>query len=428
MLPSSFTSLLPFGFLVSTLLVLFSLPWLFVLLVREPKKTLKSPTTWGYIAGAVAALTLAVTWYASQNTAVEALEMFGRFATAAIHLNLILAMMAFLPRLVILIWPKGGAVALSAYREAIRQPIFWLVTIIGIFLLLLGIVIPYFTMGEDYKFMKQVGYDILVLAATLFGLLTASISIHEEIEGRTAITVISKPVNRRQFLIGKYIGILISCWTMILLLGWVFSFTLYVKPFYQQLDDIIDPMPTETVKYLQETLRIEEEDNIRVNEETQEKIYTPKGTIEGRAVWRGATAWVGENFAHHLGAFRVFGQVMVLLAICVALATRVSFVVNLVTCLGVFVIGNLSGILVAVTRKNAEGGTALTLIGFLARLFNAIFPALDTYAMGPAIVRESPLSTIDFIGFVGTVLLYSLLYTAMVIFIGLLLFEDRDLS
>jgi hypothetical protein len=48
--------------------------------------------------------------------------------------------------------------------------------------------------------------------------------------------------------------------------------------------------------------------------------------------------------------------------------------------------------------------------------------------MGPAIVRESPLGTVDFIGFVGTVLLYSLLYTAMVIFIGLLLFEDRDLS
>ncbi len=428
MIPDSLTSLLPFGFIASSAIVLLALPWLFLLLVREPKKALKTPTTWGYIAGSIAVLTIAIAWYAAQNTAVGSLELFGRFTTAAIHLNLIFTMMAVLPRLVIVFWPKGGAVALAAYREAIRQPIFWFVTIIGTGLLFLSMVIPYFTMGEDYKFMKQVGYDILVLAATLFGLLTASISIHDEIEGRTAITVISKPVNRRQFLIGKYIGILIACWTMILLLGWVFSMTLYIKPFFQQLDDIIDPMPTEVVKYFHESMKIEEEEKIRINPETQERIYNPSGTAESRAVWRGATSWAGESFAHHLGAFRVFGQVMVLLSICVALATRVSFVVNLVTCLGVFVIGNLSGILVAVTRKNADAGTALTLIGFLARLFNAIFPALDSYAMGPAIVRESPLDTMDFAGFVGTVLLYSALYTAMVIFVGLLLFEDRDLS
>ena len=82
-------------------------------------------------------------------------------------------------------------------------------------------VVPYFTLGDDYKLMKQVGFDAVMLFSALFGLLTASISVNEEIEGRTAITVISKPVSRRQFFIGKYLGILLACWTMTLLLGWV---------------------------------------------------------------------------------------------------------------------------------------------------------------------------------------------------------------
>ena len=48
--------------------------------------------------------------------------------------------------------------------------------------------------------------------------------------------------------------------------------------------------------------------------------------------------------------------------------------------------------------------------------------------MGPAIIRDTPLSTISFLGFVGTVLLYALLYTGVAILVGLLLFEDRDLA
>ena len=84
-----------------------------------------------------------------------------------------------------------------------------------------SIVIPYFTFGDDYKMMKQIGFDIVMLAAVLFGVLAASMSISEEIEGRTAITVMSKPINRRQFLIGKFLGILLACAAMSLMLGLV---------------------------------------------------------------------------------------------------------------------------------------------------------------------------------------------------------------
>jgi hypothetical protein len=138
---------------------------------------------------------------------------------------------------------------------------------------------------------------------------------------------------------------------------------------------------------------------------------------------------MGETTAHHLGLVRVFGQVMILLAICTALATRVQFVVNLVICLGIFLIGNLSPIMVHVTDKpENEGNPALQLVRFIAQLFNAVFPSLDAFDMGPAIIRDTPLSTLSFAGFVATVLLYALLYTAIAILAGLVLFEDRDLA
>jgi ABC-type transport system involved in multi-copper enzyme maturation permease subunit len=288
---------------------------------------------------------------------------------------------------------------------------FWLLAALAALLILFSMVIPYFSLGDDYKIMKQVGFDAVMLFSALFGLLTSSISVNEEIEGRTAITVISKPVSRRQFFIGKYLGILLACFTMTLMLGWVLTWALHIKPRFDPLDDVLDPMPFEVSRWL------------------SPKLDAVVPTVEGSAWARGMGAWLGETMAHHLGLVRIFGQVMILLAICTALATRVQFVVNLVICLGVFVIGNLSPLMVHVTDKpENESNPALQLVRFIAQLVNAIFPALDSFDMGPAIIRDTPLSTVSFLGFVATVLVYTLIYATMCILGGLILFEDRDLA
>ena len=288
---------------------------------------------------------------------------------------------------------------------------FWLIAALASILILISTFIPYFTLGDDYKLMKQVGFDAVMLFSALFGLLTSSISVNEEIEGRTAITVISKPVSRRQFFIGKYLGILLACWAMTMVLGWVLTWALYLKPRFDPMDDAVDPMPMEVAKWI------------------SPKFDSIVPTAEGSAFARGFGNWVGETLAHHIGLFRVFGQVTIMLAICTALATRVQFIVNLVICLGIFMIGNLSPIMVHVTEKpGADKNAALQLVSFIAQLFNAVFPALDSFDMGPAIIRDTPLATSSFLGFVVTVIAYTILYSAVAVLSGLLLFEDRDLA
>ena len=68
------------------------------------------------------------------------------------------------------------------------------------------------------------------------------------------------------------------------------------------------------------------------------------------------------------------------------------------------------------------------LVGFLGKLFDVLLPALEFYNMGPAIIREAPLDLWQFAGYVVTVFGYSLIYTAIALLVGLLLFEDRDLA
>src|SRR5688572_25622409 len=175
---------------------------------------------------------------------------------------------------------------------------FWLILIFAVLITWLSVVIPYFTFGDDYKMMKQIGFDVVMLAAALFGVLAASISIAEEIEGRTAITLMSKPVNRRQFLLGKFLGILMACMAMSLVLGLNLNAALKAMPeFDKSSGEVIDPMPTQANMWF------------------APKVGQALPAGPGRTMAEGAALWFGESFAHTWGIALGFGQVMILVAI-----------------------------------------------------------------------------------------------------------------
>jgi len=408
---TSLVSLVLVGTLLALIQGLAALPWIWGLDRRGFTRRLRDPMSWLTFVAGIAAAGVGLGWLMSQQRIEATLSSYGYRYGSLLHLQLAVDFLVLAPQAMLLVWPKAGAVMLATFRESWRQPLFWLVAAISIFLIAFSLVIPYFTFGEDFKMMKQLGFDVIMLASLLFGLLAASISINDEIEGRMAITVISKPINRRQFLIGKYLGVLLACWAMILLLGWVFTWALYIKPHFDQLDDINDPMPAEMIALL--------------TPDAPNKLLP---TTEGNAFASGAVRWFGETLSHHLGLMLSFGQVMVLLAICTALATRMQFVVNLVICAVIFLIGHLAPVLVMSTSGTAQQSDALKLVNFIAQLINAVFPGLEYFDMGPAIIRDNPLDIKDFARYVLTVSGYAVIYSAIAIIVGLLLFEDRDLA
>ena len=109
--------------------------------------------------------------------------------------------------------PRMFAVALSTFKSEVAQPLFVLILGGGVFALIAFIWIPYNTFGEDIKMLKDTGLTLILVLSIVLALWSASTSVADEIEGRTALTVLSKPLNRRSFVIGKYAGIV---WTLLL--------------------------------------------------------------------------------------------------------------------------------------------------------------------------------------------------------------------
>jgi hypothetical protein len=355
----------------------------------------------------------------------ETLEIVGRLYGALLQVQITIDLFILLFAVVLWRWPKGGAVALAAFREGVRQWLFWLLTLLAAALMALSILIPYFTFGEDYLMVKQLGYDTIMLAAILFGALTASLSISEEIEGRTAITVMSKPVSRRQFMLGKYVGIVLAALFMFGMLGAYFEGVLLVKHWWDRLEPLTQPIESQTV---QTSAWIGVVPTPAWVQETLTRWGLP-GQITD--VLRGLGQWSAHTADTMPGLILCFSQVMVLVALAVALATRVPMVVNLVTILIVYFLAHLTPVLLAISgrARAANPNSAVPrLIGFVTQVFDTILPDLSSFMINPALLSESPPSAMPFAQYVGSVTLYGLVYTTIVLLLGLILFEDRDLA
>ena len=276
--------------------------------------------------------------------------------------------------LLLLIVPKVMAIARITAKEAMTQPLFYVLLAIGGFALLLFPFVPYNTFGEDVKVVKDEGLTLIMILSIVLALWTASLSIAEEIEGRTALTVLSKPIGRCSFIIGKFLGIVGPVAVMFILLGSLFLATVSYKVVYDARENTM-PEPTR-VECAEEMIQV----------------------VPGLAL--------------------AFLEAIVLTSISVAISTRLPMQANLVICVSIYVLGHLLS-----TLANAGAGQ-LEMVPFVGTLFATVLPALDHFNIYAAIStgKHVPL------GYVGWAALYSLVYSSVAMLVALLLFEDRDLA
>jgi ABC-type transport system involved in multi-copper enzyme maturation permease subunit len=386
--------------------LLAALPWLAAVDSRTFFTYLRRPESYVYgligvvVAGAGAALFL------QGNTDRGTLAWYGGVYGAVLQVQLTADLFVLVFAVALTLWPKGGAVAHSAFRESLRQPMFWLLFFVALIMMWIFPFLPYFTLGEDIKMVKELGYDLIMLVAVVFAVIAASSSISEEIEGRTAVTLMSKPVSRRQFLLGKFLGIFMGAMVMATLLGWFLVMMFLFKENYDP------PLGSEKNRV---------SDPAWVSRFIAD--YVPEGEPAGLV--RGVGLWFDHSGAVLPGLVIVSGQVMILLAIAVALATRLPMVVTIPICIVFYFLGHLTPILISVSR--GKGG-AFRLIEFMAQVFDTILPGLEHFSLGAVIVRDAPLPAGQFALYTSEVSLYALLYTAIALLFGLILFEDRDLA
>jgi len=133
--------------------------------------------------------------------------------------------------------------ARNAFIESIRQPVHTVLICSGILALLLNVNVAGYTLEDDNKLLIDLGLSTLFLSGILVAAFTATSVLSKEIERKTVLTVISKPVARPLVVIGKFLGVAGAVAIAYWLLAAVFLLTVRhrVQASVRE-EDIFDPV------------------------------------------------------------------------------------------------------------------------------------------------------------------------------------------
>ncbi|MEL7263874.1 MAG: ABC transporter permease [Planctomycetota bacterium] len=270
--------------------------------------------------------------------------------------------------------PRISAIANVTAKSEISSPLFLIFLAVGVSLVVVFAYTPFYSMGDDMQAFKDSCVTVLMMSGMFLAIWCAGSSVSQEIDGRTALTVLSKPVSRLEFLFGKYVGIMKVVFVLFLtVLCMLVIFTCW-KSIHEARE-----------------LMSEKPDWRQIHAELQTLV--PMVTL-------------------------YFLQTATIAALAVTLATRLPLLANMNICFVVFVLGNLTASFLQSDVGQNE------LVAFVGNLIAVVVPNLNSFNVQAAVDSSKDVPTL----YVAGAFNYWLVFGGFVCLLGLVSFEDRDLA
>ncbi len=103
-----------------------------------------------------------------------------------------------------------SAIAQNTYKENLRDKILYNLVIFGLVMIGGAVLLSTLTMGERNKIIMDIGFASIELFGTLIAIFVGIGLVSKELEKKTIYTIICKPVSRSRFILGKYLGLVVT--------------------------------------------------------------------------------------------------------------------------------------------------------------------------------------------------------------------------
>jgi len=293
-------------------------------------------------------------------------------------------------------------IARNTFLEIITSPLLMILVLLGLVSVVILGNIPYFTLvlEDDVKMYKDVAVAMTLFIALILAVLSASKVVDEEIDNKTMMTLLSKPVLRGEILLGKFLGVCAAVAVVIILCGLVIMVFAWFRPPWDS--------------------------NVHMFSEGVQgfwaKLYDAFNAAEPRIAERRLNQW-----AHFWSVppmmVLVFLQTAVVAAISVAISTRLGMAINVMICAVIFIAGHM------VSFLNLDGSWAKYLsVSALLTVIPQLehFNITETLAYRTLGTASCPFSAVW--AYVGLASLCAFLYCGAALLVGLALFRTRELA
>jgi ABC-type transport system involved in multi-copper enzyme maturation permease subunit len=116
---------------------------------------------------------------------------------------------------------KVYAIALNTLREAIRSKVLYAIMFFALLLVVSSVAFGELALYEQDRVIKDFGLFSLTAFSLAITVVTGVSLLYKEIDRKTIYTIVTKPVRRWQFLVGKFAGIVATVGLELALMGGV---------------------------------------------------------------------------------------------------------------------------------------------------------------------------------------------------------------
>ncbi len=114
---------------------------------------------------------------------------------------------------------KVLSIALNTFRENLRDKLLYNLLVFALLMIGSSLLLMRLTLGEFHRLLLNVGLGSINIFGVLIAIFVGIGLVNKEIEKKTIYTIVSKPVARYQFLIGKYLGLTLTLFVNTLIMA-----------------------------------------------------------------------------------------------------------------------------------------------------------------------------------------------------------------
>jgi hypothetical protein len=278
-------------------------------------------------------------------------------------------------------------IARTTVGDALRKRVLLVFLLIAVVMLFLALALAYFSQREQLVTFKALAFWIVLLFGALIALTTSIFLIPSEIEKRTIYSLLSKPVQRWEFFLGKFVGGAATVAVTTLLMGLVLGVVVVM---------ITARPPSGATEVL-----------TAQTQQLDVKDWMQRGARELGLVARGMSV--------------IYFELVLITAIATTLSLFLTPTVNFSVTSLLFIVGLFQDVLAAWTRRGEFPITKALASG----LYYITPHFQDFNIMGNLVHPEVPLKVQPWL-YATQVSAYGVIYALALLLIGILFFDTKE--
>lgn len=135
-------------------------------------------------------------------------------------------------------------IALNTLRETVRDRVLYAFLFFAFLLTLAGIILGSLSVGQNLRILVDLGLATISIFGGIIAIFVGTALVYKEIEKRTIYLIVTKPIRRWQFILGKFLGLAICLFIVTVLMGtFLVALTAYMTPEHNVNLDLIYSLP-----------------------------------------------------------------------------------------------------------------------------------------------------------------------------------------